>query len=108
MTASFAGVLFNISPVINFTISSIVSLIMLAVLISIKIPEADNAENAVVPAKKINMADVRQLIKQGKFWRFCFYVAGIVWFMHIAEQQFPVILSPSSMAAKRVTPGMAI
>lgn len=89
VTASFAGVLFNISPVINFTISSIVSLIMLAVLISIKIPEADNAENAVVPAKKINMADVRQLIKQGKFWRFCFYVAGIVWFMHIAEQQFP-------------------
>lgn len=89
VTASFAGVLFNISPVINFTISSIVSLIMLAVLVSIKIPEADNTENAVVPAKKINMADVRQLVKEGKFWRFCFYVAGIVWFMHIAEQQFP-------------------
>lgn len=89
VTASFAGVLFNISPVINFTISSIVSLIMLAVLVSIKIPETDNAENAVVPAKKINMADVRQLVKEGKFWRFCFYVAGIVWFMHIAEQQFP-------------------
>ena len=77
VTASFAGVLFNISPVINFTISSIVSLIMLAVLVSIKIPETDN------------MADVRQLVKEGKFWRFCFYVAGIVWFMHIAEQQFP-------------------
>lgn len=89
VTASFAGVLFNISPVINFTISSIVSLIMLAVLVSIKIPETDNAENAVVPTKKINMADVRQLVKEGKFWRFCFYVAGIVWFMHIAEQQFP-------------------
>lgn len=89
VTASFAGMLFNISPVINFTISSIASLIMLAVLVSIKIPESDNTENAVVPSKKIKMADVRELVTQGKFWRFCFYVAGIVWFMHIAEQQFP-------------------
>lgn len=89
LTASFAGVLFNISPVINFTISSVTSLLMFAVLLSIKIPAADNQENAVVPEKKISLPDVRALLKQGKFWRFCFYVAGIVWIMHIAEQQFP-------------------
>ncbi|WP_310608137.1 oligosaccharide MFS transporter [Buttiauxella brennerae] len=89
MTASFAGILFNISPVINFTISSIVSLVMLALLISIKIPASDNIENAVVSKKKISLPDVGDLLKQGNFWRFCFYVAGIVWVMHIAEQQFP-------------------
>jgi len=89
MTASFAGVLFNISPTINFTISSIASLIMLLLLFSIKIPAADNQENAVVPEKKISLPDVKTLLKQGMFWRFCFYVAGIVWIMHIAEQQFP-------------------
>lgn len=89
LTASFAGVLFNISPTINFTISSITSLIMLGLLFSIKIPAADNHENAVVPEKKISLPDVKRLLKQGKFWRFCFYVAGIVWIMHIAEQQFP-------------------
>lgn len=89
MTASFAGILFNISPVINFTISSIVSLVMLALLISIKIPSSDNIENAVVSKKKISLPDVGDLVKQGNFWRFCFYVAGIVWIMHIAEQQFP-------------------
>lgn len=89
VTASFAGILFNISPTINFTISSITSLIMLALLMSIKIPASDNQENAVVPEKKISLPDVRRLLKDGKFWRFCFYVAGIVWIMHIAEQQFP-------------------
>jgi OHS family lactose permease-like MFS transporter len=89
VTASFAGILFNISPAINFTISSITSLIMLALLVSIKIPASDNQENAVVPEKKISLPDVRRLLKDGKFWRFCFYVAGIVWIMHIAEQQFP-------------------
>lgn len=89
VTASFAGVLFNISPTINFTISSITSLIMLGLLVSIKIPAADNHENAVVPEKKISLPDVKRLLKQGNFWRFCFYVAGIVWIMHIAEQQFP-------------------
>jgi OHS family lactose permease-like MFS transporter len=89
VTASFAGILFNISPTINFTISSITSLIMLALLVSIKIPASDNQENAVVPEKKISLPDVRRLLKDGKFWRFCFYVAGIVWIMHIAEQQFP-------------------
>lgn len=89
VTASFAGILFNISPVINFSISSIMSLVMLALLISIKIPESDNLENAVVPKKKISLPDVSDLLKQGDFWRFCFYVAGIVWVMHIAEQQFP-------------------
>lgn len=89
VTASFAGMLFNISPVINFTISSVVSLIMLGVLISIKIPAADNMENSVVPKRKISLPDLRDLLKQGNFWRFCFYVAGIVWIMHIAEQQFP-------------------
>lgn len=89
VTASFAGILFNISPVINFTISSIVSLIMLGVLISINIPESDNVDNCVVPKKKISFPEVIDLVKQGNFWRFCFYVAGIVWVMHIAEQQFP-------------------
>lgn len=89
ISASFAGVLFNISPTINFTISSITSIIMLLLLISIKIPESDNLENAVVPTKKIRLSDVKQLLKLSKFWRFCFYVAGIVWLMHIAEQQFP-------------------
>lgn len=89
VTASFAGILFNISPTINFTISSVTSLIMLALLVSIKIPASDNQENAVVPEKKISLPDVRRLLKDGKFWRFCFYVAGIVWIMHIAEQQFP-------------------
>ncbi|TCV95214.1 oligosaccharide MFS transporter [Biostraticola tofi] len=89
VTASFAGILFNMSPVINFTISSITSLIMLALLISIKIPAADNKENEVVPAKKISLPDVGNLLRQGTFWRFVFYVAGIVWIMHIAEQQFP-------------------
>lgn len=89
VTASFAGILFNISPVINFSISSIMSLVMLALLISIKIPESDNLENAVVPKRKISLPDVSDLLKQGDFWRFCFYVAGIVWVMHIAEQQFP-------------------
>lgn len=62
---------------------------MLALLVSIKIPASDNQENAVVPEKKISLPDVRRLLKDGKFWRFCFYVAGIVWIMHIAEQQFP-------------------
>ncbi len=89
VTASFAGILFNVSPVINFTISSLMSLVMLALLISIRIPASDNLENAVVPKKKINLSDVRELLTQGEFWRFCFYVAGIVWIMHIAEQQFP-------------------
>ncbi|WP_072568540.1 oligosaccharide MFS transporter [Enterobacter sp. SA187] len=89
VTASFAGILFNILPTINFTISSITSLIMLALLVSIKIPASDNQENAVVPEKKISLPDVRRLLKDGKFWRFCFYVAGIFWIMHIAEQQFP-------------------
>lgn len=89
VTASFAGMLFNISPTLNFAVSSVLSLLMLALLVSIKIPESDNLENVVVPKEKINLLDVKCLVKTGSFWRFVFYVAGIVWFMHIAEQQFP-------------------
>ena len=89
LAAALSGVLFNISPLFNFCLSSATSLIMLAVLLSLKIGEQELKNNAVISEEKIVFADVILLLKNRKFWMFSLYVAGVAWMMFIAEQQFP-------------------
>lgn len=88
VAASFSGVLFNISPAINFLLGSVASLIMLVVLLSLKVAAPSAEMNAVIGREKIVLADVGHLLRNRKFWAFCLYVAGVVWMMFIAEQQF--------------------
>ncbi|PLR45185.1 oligosaccharide MFS transporter [Chimaeribacter arupi] len=89
LAAAFSGVLFNISPLLNFCLSSATSLVMLAVLLSLKIGEQELKNNQVISDEKIVFADVVLLLKNRKFWMFSLYVAGVAWMMFIAEQQFP-------------------
>ncbi|HEI8866242.1 oligosaccharide MFS transporter [Serratia sp. AKBS12] len=89
LAASFSGLLFNISPVMNFMLSSATSLLMLAVLFSLRIGEAQLRNNDVIAQEKIVFADVITLLRNRKFWMFSLYVAGVAWMMFIAEQQFP-------------------
>lgn len=88
VASSFSGLLFNLSPAYNFILGSVKSIVMLAVLLSLKVNE--NAENAaqVLVKDKISPADVYTLLRNRKFWAFCLYVAGVAWMMFIAEQQF--------------------
>jgi OHS family lactose permease-like MFS transporter len=88
VASSFSGLLFNLSPAYNFILGSITSIVMLAVLLSLKVNE--NAVNAsqVLVKDKISPADVYSLLGNRKFWAFCLYVAGVAWMMFIAEQQF--------------------
>ncbi|CAI8784398.1 MULTISPECIES: oligosaccharide MFS transporter [Kosakonia] len=88
VASSFSGLLFNLSPAYNFIMGSVASLIMLAVLLSLKVNV--NAANAseVLTKEKIAPADVYALLRNRKFWAFCLYVAGVAWMMFIAEQQF--------------------
>ncbi|MFU0888339.1 oligosaccharide MFS transporter [Kluyvera sichuanensis] len=88
VASSFSGLLFNISPAYNFILGSVASLVMLAVLISLKVDTATSNASAVISKDKIVLKDVFDLLKSGKFWAFCLYVAGVAWMMFVAEQQF--------------------
>ncbi len=88
LAASFSGILFNLSPAWNFSLSSLTSLLMLAVLLSLKIGEAELRNNDVIAQEKIVFGDVILLLKNRKFWMFSLYVAGVAWMMFVAEQQF--------------------
>ena len=89
LAASVSGVLFNYTPAANFILSSTTSLVMLAVLLSLKIGDEQLRNNSVISDNKIVFADVIALMKNRKFWMFSLYVAGVAWMMFVAEQQFP-------------------
>ncbi|MFP2241006.1 oligosaccharide MFS transporter [Pseudescherichia vulneris] len=86
--ASFSGYVYNISPGINFAISSVCALCMLLVLLSLKVDHFGQEENNVLSKEKIVIADVFHLFGNRKFWMFALYIAGVAWMMFIAEQQF--------------------
>lgn len=88
VASSFSGLLFNISPAYNFILGSVASLVMLAVLMSLKVDTQTANASAVISKDKIVLIDVFDLLKSGKFWAFCLYVAGVAWMMFVAEQQF--------------------
>lgn len=88
VASSFSGLLFNISPAYNFILGSVASLVMLAVLISLKVDTESSNASAVISKDKIVLKDVYDLLKSSKFWAFCLYVAGVAWMMFVAEQQF--------------------
>ncbi|MFJ2974567.1 oligosaccharide MFS transporter [Kluyvera sp. NPDC087067] len=88
VASSFSGLLFNISPAYNFILGSVASLVMLAVLMSLKVDTQTANASAVISKDKIVLKDVFDLLKSGKFWAFCLYVAGVAWMMFVAEQQF--------------------
>lgn len=89
LAASVSGVLFNLTPLANFLVSSVTSVLMLLVLISLKIGDEQLRNNNVISANKIVFSDVILLLKNRKFWMFSMYVAGVAWMMFVAEQQFP-------------------
>ncbi|HDT6544585.1 TPA: oligosaccharide MFS transporter [Kluyvera ascorbata] len=89
LAASVSGVLFNYTPAANFLLSSTTSLVMLAVLLSLKIGDEQLRNNTVISDNKIVFADVIALMQSRKFWMFSLYVAGVAWMMFVAEQQFP-------------------
>ncbi|MFP2470228.1 oligosaccharide MFS transporter [Pseudescherichia vulneris] len=89
LAASVSGVLFNLTPLANFLVSSATSVLMLLVLISLKIGDEQLRSNNVISENKIVFSDVILLLKNRKFWMFSLYVAGVAWMMFIAEQQFP-------------------
>ncbi len=88
VASSFSGILFNLSPAYNFILGSVTSLIMLAVLFSLRVNTATAHASEVLSKQKIVPADVLTLLKTRKFWAFCMYIAGVAWMMFIAEQQF--------------------
>ncbi|MGG7448311.1 oligosaccharide MFS transporter [Kosakonia oryzendophytica] len=88
VASSFSGLLFNLSPAYNFMMGSVASLIMLAVLLSLKVNVHSTHADEVLTKEKIVPADVYALLRNRKFWAFCLYVAGVAWMMFIAEQQF--------------------
>ncbi|MCS2161555.1 oligosaccharide MFS transporter [Scandinavium sp. H11S7] len=87
--ASVSGILFNISPNINLVVSSATAAIMLLILLSIKIDETIIERTTVISTEKIKPRDIATLLQERKFWMFALYVAGVVWVMFVAEQQFP-------------------
>ncbi|MCS2157120.1 oligosaccharide MFS transporter [Scandinavium sp. H11S7] len=89
LAASLSGVLFNLTPLANFLVSSGTSVLMLLVLISLKIGDEQLRSNNVISDNKIVFGDVILLLKNRKFWMFSLYVAGVAWMMFVAEQQFP-------------------
>lgn len=89
MAASVSGILFNFTPLANFLLSSTTSVLMLLVLFSLKIGDEQLRNNTVISENKIVFSDVITLLKDRKFWMFSLYVAGVIWVMFVAEQQFP-------------------
>ncbi len=61
---------------------------MLFVLFSLKVNTHTSHASEVLSKEKIVPADVYALLKSGKFWAFCMYIAGVARMMFIAEQQF--------------------
>ncbi|MBV7403547.1 oligosaccharide MFS transporter [Enterobacter sp. ENT03] len=86
--SSFSGYFYNLSPKINFIISSLSALCVFAVLLTLKVDHFGKEENNVLSKDKIVLADVFSLFANKKFWMFSLYIAGVAWMMFIAEQQF--------------------
>ncbi|QCT21887.1 MFS transporter [Jejubacter calystegiae] len=89
LAASFSGLLFNLTPLANFLLSSATSVLMLLMLVSLKLGDDLLRDNDVIAKDKIMPGDVVALLRNRKFWMFSLYVAGVAWMMFVAEQQFP-------------------
>ncbi len=89
LAASFSGLLFNLTPLANFLLSSATSILMLLMLVSLKLGDDLLRDNDVIAKDKIMPGDVAALLRNRKFWMFSLYVAGVAWMMFVAEQQFP-------------------
>lgn len=89
LAASFSGILFNLTPLANFLLSSATSVLMLLMLVSLKLGDDLLRDNDVIAKDKIQAGDVAALLRNRKFWMFSLYVAGVAWMMFVAEQQFP-------------------
>lgn len=87
--AALSGLLFNITPVANFSVSSVTAIVMLFILLSLKIGDEQLHRNSVIADDKISMTDLLVLFKTKQFWTFALFVAGVTWMMFVAEQQFP-------------------
>jgi OHS family lactose permease-like MFS transporter len=89
LAASVSGLLFNLTPLANFLLSSATSVLMLLMLVSLKLGDDLLRDNDVIAKDKIMPGDVVALLRNRKFWMFSLYVAGVAWMMFVAEQQFP-------------------
>lgn len=85
--AFFSGDLFNIDPRINFFLSSLGGLLMLAILFLAPIkPGAE--EN--IAAKGLKLADAVAVLGMKKFWRFMVVILGVTTLYLVYDQQFPI------------------
>ncbi|MFS2221103.1 oligosaccharide MFS transporter [Pantoea sp. B65] len=87
----FSGKLFNINPHINFTITSLVAVLVLLTLFTLKTQGEGINWQAIDEAKKekVNGKDVKSLFRHASFWVLMLFYGGIIWMMQSAEQQFP-------------------
>jgi OHS family lactose permease-like MFS transporter len=84
--ALFAGRLFNIDPRIDFALTSLAGLLLVAMLVAWRLP-AHIAQAAAGPA--LRLADVLALLGNLAFWRFLAFVLTVTNLYLVYDQQFP-------------------
>ncbi|BBO29440.1 MFS transporter [Alteromonas sp. I4] len=82
-----AGSLFNISPSINFWLSSCFGACLLACLLWLPQPIS---ESKTPDTTNVKMGDIAALFKQKSFWRMCVFVTGVSCLYQIFDQQFAI------------------
>lgn len=88
----FAGLFFNINPLINFAIASVAGVIFFIALyfLDVKVMEKNNDQNDNV--QKVKLIDAFSLLKQSNFWKLIIFVTGTCVY-GVYDQQFPIYYS---------------
>lgn len=90
----FAGILFNINPLLNFCVATCSGLIFLVLLSLLKIKPNDDRKSVPVVSNTstISLSDALSLLKLPRFWAFVLFVIGTCIY-GVYDQQFPVYFS---------------
>ncbi|QKQ01347.1 MFS transporter [Escherichia coli] len=90
--ATFAGLLFNINPDLNFLVASCSGLIFFCLLARLKVAAPASMEKLEIGAKKVSLEDALRLLTLPRFWALIFFVVGTCIY-GVYDQQFPVYFS---------------
>lgn len=85
--AFFSGTLFNIDPRINVFIASATAIVLIAAVVFMKVPVADDERG---PASALKVSDALAVLRLPKFWGFMVLILGVTDLYLVYDQQFPV------------------
>jgi OHS family lactose permease-like MFS transporter len=84
--AFFSGRLYNIDPLINFSLASVAGLLLLPILAMIRVSASTEEQTR---SESLKPLDALAILKMPKFWGFMVLILGVTNLYLVYDQQFP-------------------